>query len=324
MTRDARNPARRALLAAPLLLPAAVRAQSWPARPLRLVVPFAPGGTTDVIARVTGEWLSPRLGQPVVIENRPGAGATIGAQFVARAEPDGLTLFMTSSTSHGVSPAVYATLGYDPMADFTHIALLSRTPAALLVGRNHPARDYAALMDEARRHGELRMAIAAIGTASHLATVRFGMAAGLRVETVVYRGTGPAITDVIAGVVPALFDSLPSAVGHVSGGSLRALALAGEARTPLLPGTPTLRELGLDVVSHSWFGLSAPARLPAPIVARLSQEVAAMFADPAMRARFEQLGGMPPATTPESYTRFIAEEIAAYAPLVRAANITPQ
>ena len=315
---------RRAVLAATALLPAGALAQAWPSRPIRLIVPFAPGGTTDVIARVTAEWLSPRLGQPVVVENRPGAGATIGAQLVARAEPDGHTLFMSSSTSHGVSPSVYQPLGYDPIGDFTHVALLSRTPAALLVGRGYPARDYAGFMDDARRQGELRLAIAAIGTASHLATVRFGMAAGLRVETVVYRGTGPAITDVIAGIVPGLFDSLPSAVGHVSAGTLRALALAGEARSALMPEVPTLRELGLDVVSHSWFGLSGPARLPAAIVARLSAEIGAMFADPAMRARFAQLGGVPPATTPESYTRFIRDEITAYAPLVRAANITPQ
>ena len=150
------------------------------------------------------------------------------------------------------------------------------------------------------------------------------MAAGLRVETVVYRGTGPAITDIIAGIVPALFDSLPSAIGHISGGSLRALALAGEARAALLPDLPTLREGGIDVVSHSWFGLSGPARLPAPIVARLASEITAMFADAAMRARFEQLGGVPPATMLERYARFIRDEIAAYAPLVRAANIRPQ
>jgi len=315
---------RRAILAAPILLPAVAQAQIWPSRPIRLVVPFAPGGTTDVIARLTAEWFAPQLGQPIVIENRPGAGATIGAQLVARAEPDGHTLFMSSSTSHGVSPAVYPSLGYDPMSDFTHIALLSRTPAALLVGRNHPARDFSTFMAEARQRGELHLAIAAIGTASHLATVRFGLAAGLRVETVVYRGTGPAIIDVIAGTVPAIFDSLPSAVGHVAGGTLRALALAGEHRSALMETVPTLRESGLDVVSHSWFGLSGPARLPEAVVARLSDEVTAMFADATMRRRFEELGGVPPATTPDSYTAFIRDEIAAYAPLVRAANITPQ
>lgn len=315
---------RRALLAAGLALPATTRAQGWPTRPVRLIVPFAPGGTTDVIARVTAEWLAPRLGQPIVVENRPGAGATLGAQLVARAEADGQTLFMSSSTSHGVSPSVYANPGYDPMGDFTHVALLSRTPPALLVSPRHPARDIAAYLAEARRAGEVRFANAAIGTASHLASVRFAMALGVRLDNVVYRGTGPAITDVIAGVVPALFDSLPSAVGHIRAGSLRALALAGEARSALFPDLPTLREGGVDVVSHSWFGLSGPARLPAPIVARLSAEIAAMFADERMRARFEQLGGAPPATTPESYTRFIRDEIAAYAPLVRAANITPQ
>ncbi len=315
---------RRVLLFAPTLLPAVARAQAWPARPIRLIVPFAAGGTTDVIARVTGEWLGARLGQPVIVENRPGAGATIGAQHVARAEPDGLTLFMTSSTSHGVSPSVYPNLGYDPFADFTHIALLSRTPPALMVSPTHPARDIAAFAAEARRRGEVRFANAAIGTASHLASVRFAMALGVTLDNVVYRGTGPAITDVIAGIVPALFDSLPSSSGHLRGGTLRGLALAGEERSALFPDLVTLRESGIDVVSHSWFGLSGPARLPAPIVARLSSEVSAMFADAAMRARFEQLGGAPPATTPERYTQFIRDEIAAFAPLVRAAGITPQ
>lgn len=315
---------RRGILAAGAFLPAIARAQTWPARAIRLVVPFAPGGTTDVIARVTAEWLGPRLGQPVVVENRPGAGATIGAQFVARAEADGNTLFMSSSTSHGVSPSVYPNLPYDPFADFTHIALLSRTPPALMVSPNHPARDIAAFAAEARQRGEVRFANAAIGTASHLASVRFAMALGVTLENVVYRGTGPAITDVIAGVVPALFDSLPSSSGHLRGGTLRGLALAGEERSPLFPDLVTLRESGIDVVSHSWFGLSAPARLPEPIVARLAAEIAAMFANPAMRARFEQLGGAPPATTPESYTRFIRDEITTFAPLVRAAGITPQ
>jgi len=314
-------------LALPFLsLAAASSAQTpaWPSRPIRLIVPFAPGGTTDVVGRLAAEKLGPRLGQTMLVENRPGAGATLGAQLVARAEPDGHTLLVSSSTSHGVSPAIYPNIGYDPMADFAHIALLSRTPPALLVTRNHPARNIQEYLAQGRREKELTLAVAAIGTSSHLAGVRLGQAMGVEVRSVVYRGVGPALTDVIAGIVPGIIDSLPSAVGHIRSGSLRALALLSEARSPLFPDLPTMREAGLDVVSAAWFGLSAPAATPAPILARLTRETQGILAEPETRARLEELGGAPPPWSPAEYSAFIQSELEKLGALARAAGIKPQ
>jgi tripartite-type tricarboxylate transporter receptor subunit TctC len=318
---------RRLGLALPFLsLAAASSAQTptWPSRPIRLIVPFAPGGTTDVVGRLAAEKLGPRLGQTMLVENRPGAGATLGAQLVARAEPDGHTLLVSSSTSHGVSPAIYPNIGYDPMADFAHIALLSRTPPALLVTRNHPARNIQEYLAQGRREKELTLAVAAIGTSSHLAGVRLGQAMGVEVRSVVYRGVGPALTDVIAGIVPGIIDSLPSAVGHIRSGSLRALALLSEARSPLFPDLPTMREAGLDVVSAAWFGLSAPAATPAPILARLTRETQGILAEPETRARLEELGGAPPPWSPAEYSAFIQSELEKLGALARAAGIKPQ
>ena len=318
---------RRLGLALPFLsLAAASSAQTpaWPSRPIRLIVPFAPGGTTDVVGRLAAEKLGPRLGQTMLVENRPGAGATLGAQLVARAEADGHTLLVSSSTSHGVSPAIYPNIGYDPMADFAHIALLSRTPPALLVTRNHPARNIQEYPAQGRREKELTLAVAAIGTSSHLAGVRLGQAMGVEVRSVVYRGVGPALTDVIAGIVPGIIDSLPSAVGHIRSGSLRALALLSEARSPLFPDLPTMREAGLDVVSAAWFGLSAPAATPAPILARLTRETQGILAEPETRARLEELGGAPPPWSPAEYSAFIQSELEKLGALARAAGIKPQ
>ena len=311
---------RRAALALPLLLARPARAQAWPARPIRLVVPFAPGGTTDVMARLLAE----RLGQPVVVENRAGAGATIGAAAVATAPPDGHVLLMSNSTSQGVSPAVYPNLPYDPMRDFTHVALVATSPSVLVVTAAHPARDLAGFIKRARATGELDFAVAGIGTSSHLAGIRLGLALGVRVNAVPYRGAGPALTDTIAGVVPAMLDSLPSAGPHIRSGALRGMAVTSAARSRLFPDLPTLREAGLDVVSNAWFGLSGPAGLPEAVAARLAAEVRATLADPATIARFEELlGAPPPESTPAGYTAFVRAELAAFAPVVRAAGITP-
>lgn len=315
---------RRAALAL-TLLPAMARAQgSWPSRPIRLVVPFAPGGTTDVVGRIVAEKLGTRLGQPVIVENRAGAGATIGAQLVARAEPDGLVLLVSSSTSHGVSPALYPNIPYDALRDFTHVGMIARSPSVLLVNPASPVRNLADFAAAARAAGEVRFAVAGIGTSSHLAGVRLAMALGVRTESIPYRGAGPALTDLMGGVVPAMMDSLPSSGPHVRAGSLRALAVSGAERAEGFADLPTLREGGLDVVSYAWFGISGPAGLPALIVERLATELRAVLTDPATRTRLEELGGAPPDTTPESYTAFIRDELAAFAPLVRAAGLQPQ
>jgi tripartite-type tricarboxylate transporter receptor subunit TctC len=299
------------------------RAQGdWIQRPIRLIVPFAPGGTTDVMARLLAEGLSARLSQPVVVENRAGAGATIGASMVARAAPDGHTLLMSNSTSHGVSPALYPTIAYDPMADFTHVALVATSPSVLVVTPSQPARTLRDFVRQAKREGELRFAVAGLGTSSHLAGVRLGQLVELPVTAVPYRGAGPAMTDVIGGVLPAMMDSLPSAGPHIRSQAVRALAVTSEARSPVFPDVPTMRESGVDLVSAAWFGVSAPRDLPAPIVARLADAIGETLRDPRMIARFEELlGAPPPRSTPDSFRAFVAAELATFGALVRAAGL---
>lgn len=317
---------RRPALGAGLALVAgAARAQGeWPQRPVRLVVPFAPGGTTDVMARLLAEGIAARLGQPMVVENRAGAGATIGATLVARAAPDGHTLLMSNSTSHGVSPALYPSIGYDPMADFSHIALVATSPSVLVVNASHPARTLAEFIAEARREGELRFAVAGLGTSSHLAGVRLGLTLGVPMTAVPYRGAGPAMTDVIAGVLPAMMDSLPSAAPHIRSQSVRALGITAADRSPALPDVPSMREAGVDLVSAAWFGLSGPRGLPAPIVGRLATAIEQALREPRMVARFQDLlGAPPPESTPDRFTAFVTSELAGFAPLVRAANLQP-
>jgi tripartite-type tricarboxylate transporter receptor subunit TctC len=303
----------------------AARAQAaWPQRPIRLVVPFAPGGTTDVMARLLAEGVAARLGQPVVVENRAGAGATIGAALVARAAPDGYTLLMSNSTSHGVSPSLYPNLGYDPMGDFTHVALVATSPSVLVVNASHPARSLGEFIAAARQQGELRFAVAGVGTSSHLAGVRLGLTLGVPVTAVPYRGAGPAMTDVIAGVLPAMMDSLPSAAPHIRSQSVRALAVTAATRSPALPDVPTMREAGVDLVSAAWFGLSGPRGLPAEIVGRLAADIGQTLRDPRTVARFQDLlGAPPPESTPDRFNAFVASELAAFAPLVRAAQLQP-
>ena len=316
---------RRAALLGGLGLPAAARAQpgaeGWPARPIRLIVPYAAGGTTDLLGRVVADWLGSRLGRPIVVENRGGAGATIGAALVAQAAPDGHTLVISNSGSHGISPHIYPNPGYDPLRDFTHIALIAQTPHALLVHPAHPAESLSGFVEHARRAGEMRFAVSGIGASSHLLGVRLGLATGIPVEPVAYRGAGPAAADVIAGVVPALFDSVPSGVGHVRNGSLRALATSGAARSGTLPAVPTLREAGVDIVSASWFGVSGPRGLPEPMLRRLTAEMRAMLADPETAGRLTALGSEALADAPEDYAGFVASELRIWEPIVRAAGV---
>lgn len=318
--------ARRVALLGALGMPGLARAQQgpvegWPTRPIRLVVPYAAGGTTDVLGRLIADWLGSHLGQPVMVENRGGAGATIGAAAVAQAIPDGHTLVVSNSGSHGISPHIYPNPGYHPLQDFTHIALIALTPYVLLANPAHTADSLSGFLDGARQAGEMRFAVSGIGSSAHLLGVRLGVAAGLRVEPVAYRGAGPAAPDVIAGVVPALVDSVPSGAGHVRAGALRALATTGTARSRALPSVPTLREAGVDIVSASWFGLSGPRGLAGPVLRRLEAEMRAMLADPGTAARLAGLGSELRQGAAEDYTGFLSSELEVWGGVVRAAGV---
>lgn len=290
-------------------------------QPIRLVVPFAPGGTTDIVARLIGQGLSERLGQPVLVENRPGAGATVGSQAVAAAAPDGLTLLMSNIASHGIGPTLYRGIRYDAVRDFAHIALLVTSPSVWVANPRFPARS----LQEVVRIGQdeqrgLDIASSGSGSSNHLLIVQVAQMTGARLNHVPYRGAGPAMTDVIAGVVPMMSDSLPSSVAHLRQGSVRAIAMSSEARHPAFPEVPTFREAGLDLVSTSWFGLSAPAGTPAAVVQRLAAETRAVLDQPATVARLTEIGATPGTLGPEAYAAFVQAEVARWAPVVRASG----
>jgi tripartite-type tricarboxylate transporter receptor subunit TctC len=304
------------------VLPGVIRAQpAWPSQPIRLVVPFAPGGTTDLAARLVADGLGARLGQPVVVENRSGAGATVGSQLVADASPDGHTLVMSNIASHAISPALYRNLRYDPVRDFSHVALITSNPSVFVVDPRTGIHNLAELVAAARgRQGGLDMASSGSGSSNHLLIIRFGEVTGVPVNHVPFRGAGPAMTAVISGQVPLMSDSLPSATSHIRQGNVRAIGMSSEARHPAFPEVPTFREQGFELVSTSWFGISGPARLPASVVERLSGAVRAVLAEPAARNRLIELGGTPGELSPEAYSAFVAAEARRWAPLVKASG----
>jgi tripartite-type tricarboxylate transporter receptor subunit TctC len=301
------NRSRRALLwgaAGLLALPSLASAQSWPTQPIRLIVPFAPGGSTDLSARLVAQGLSERLGQSVVVENRAGAGATVGSQVVADSRPDGHTLVMSSVASHAIGPALYGNLRYDAVTSFTHVVLVVTNPSVWVVNRQTGINSLADLVREAKaRPGGLDMASSGSGSSNHLLLIRFGQVAGIP-------------------VTPMMSDSLPSAAAHVRQGSVRAIAMSSARRHPSFPEVPTFREQGFDLESSSWFGLSGPAGLPPEIVARLHGETMAILAQPETQARFAEFGGTPGDLSPEGFRDFVAAEVARWAPVVRASGAT--
>jgi tripartite-type tricarboxylate transporter receptor subunit TctC len=322
-----RSLGRRTFLAATgaaLTLPARAQAP-WPNGPIRFVVPFAPGGTTDIMARLVGERLQVRLGVPVVPENRPGAGATVGSAAVAQAAPDGQTIVMSNIASHAISPSVYRNIRYDPVRDFTHIAMVTVNPSVMVANPRFEAQSLPAYIALAKQKpGQVDFATSGAGSSNHLIGVRLMMATGIELNHIPYRGAGPAMTDVIAGVVGVMFDSLPSAASHIRAGTVRALAVPGAERSRAFPDVPTFRELGVDIVSYSWFGVSAPAGTPAAIVERLNREIRATIAEPAVAQRLDELGGSPRDWSAAEFSAFVAQEVATWAPVVRASGASAQ
>jgi tripartite-type tricarboxylate transporter receptor subunit TctC len=322
----------RSVLAAGLALPTLARAQpAWsPSRPVRLVVGFTPAGTTDIAARLLVEPLSQRLGQQVVIENRPGAGGNVGADVVAKAEPDGHTLLMQTISSGAINYRLYgARMPYRP-EDWAGISLVVRVPNAIFVHPAVPARTLAELVALVRANpGRLNIGSSGVGTSLHMTGELLKLAAGLEMTHVPFRGAGPMLQEMIAGRIEVGVDNLPSVVAHLREGRLRPLAVTTATRTPALPDVPTTAEAGMpSVEATAWFGIVGPARLPAPIKARLNAEVEAILADPATWRRFEELGGMRAdlapggGSTPESFDRFIAAEVAKWGEVVQRSGAT--
>ncbi|BDG74751.1 Bug family tripartite tricarboxylate transporter substrate binding protein [Roseomonas fluvialis] len=317
---------RRALLLAAAALPAAPRlatAQAWPQRPIRWIVNFPPGGAADILSRTLGEYFGNRLGQPIVIENRPGAGGMLGADIVAKARGDVHTVMISSAASHGIGPVLYANVPYDPLADFTHIHSVGTFPSVLIVGPNVAAANVAELIALARaRPGEITYGSGGNGTMNHLIGQLLARAAGINFIHVPYRGSAPAMTDVMGGQIPALMESVPTAMGNIRGGRMRPLATSEAERSPALPEVPTFAELGFPgVTSTNWFGFSAPAGIPPEIAARWENEIAAALASPQVRERFAGIGVRPGTLGAAAYTALIREELTRWREVIRAGNI---
>ena len=322
MTRARRTFLQLAAAAAALpALPRAAPAQAWPSRPLRLVVGFPAGGTTDIAARLIGQWLSDRLGQPVVIENRPGAGANLAAETVVRAPPDGYTL-LAATSSNVINTTFYQKLSFHFVRDIAMVAGVTRSPLVLEVHPSLPVKSVPELIAHAKANpGKIALASFGTGTTSHVAGELFKMTAGVDLFHVPYRGSAPLVTDLLSGLVQAAFDNLPASIEHIRAGKLRALAVGTAERSPALPDVPTVAEFLTGFEASAWVAVAAPKATPAEIVERLNREINAGLADPRIKARLAELGGTVFVGTPADFDRLVAEQTEKWGKVIRAANI---
>jgi tripartite-type tricarboxylate transporter receptor subunit TctC len=317
---------RRALLtlsAAALAAPRVASAQAaWPARNVRVIVPFPPGGTTDVVARLVTQRLSTVLGQSFVIENRAGAGGTVGSDVVAKSPPDGYAFVISNIASHGVGPSVYPTMPYDSVRDFTHVALMAEVPSVLVVNVASPIRTLADFIAAAKARPGMTVGSPGNGTSSHAKQEILKRAAGIDTTHVPYRGSGPMMNDLTAGNVDAMITTLVEAGRNER---FRLIAVTANDRVPGWPDLPTFKELGFpDLVASTWFGISGPANLPAPITEKLNAEVLAALATPDIAQRLREAGATPRRMSAAEYQAFVAAEVVRWRAVVEAANIRVQ
>lgn len=309
------------MLLAALVAVSPVRTQSYPSRPIKLITPFTPGGPVDVMARLVADRLSQNLGT-VVVDNRPGAGGTIGSRFAATAEPDGYTLLLGTSTTLAASPALYRNIGYDPIKSFTPVAMVASVPMALVVAPGVPAKTVGELIAYAKAHpGKLNYG-APTGVLPHLTAEMFKHAAGVDIVHVPYKGAATAINDLLSGQIDLAFEPYSVLLGHIHEGRVRALAVTGATRSAELPDTPTMIQSGLSgFTSVSWSGVVAPSGTPAETIAKLNAAVNAGLATPETQARLTRLGAAPMIGTPEEFAALIAAETPKWAAVVKAAGI---
>ena len=314
-----------ALIVAALALAAArgADAQDYPSRPIKLVVAFTAGGTTDFVARLLAERLRTLLGQPVIVENRPGANGAIAAEYVAKSDPDGYTLFFTTVGAVAINPALRGNLAYDPIKDFAPVGMAVFNSTMLVVNASMPvnsARELAALAAE--RPGAITIGITGLGAISHLGLELFQAAAGVKFQAVPYRGAAQAVTDLLAGQVDGLFGDVPTVIAQIKAGKLKALAATSQERSDIFPAVPTFVEQGFrDTVANQWAGILAPALTPPAVVTKLNAALNAALADADVRGKLAQTGVMPSPGTPEEFARDLAQEIARWGQLIRAKGI---
>jgi tripartite-type tricarboxylate transporter receptor subunit TctC len=322
------GPIRAAAAAALLCLaaPPALDAQTFPSRPVTIVVPTTAGGGTDIIARLIGDQLSKQLNQAFVIENRPGAGLVVGTVAAAKAQPDGYTLLAGLNGSMAVNPSLFASLAYDPVRDFTPVAMLADYPFLVVVNNDLPAKSINELIALAKsKPGQINYASAGNGTGQHLSAELFKMMTDTDMAHVPYRGAQPAYMDVISGRVPVFFDNMSGAMNLAKTGKVRALAITSKTRSSLMPEVPTVHESGVPGFEyHTWFGLWAPKNTPRPVVERLHAEVRKALADPAVVAKVAATAGVPSQMPLADIEPFVKAEIAKWAEVVKRAGIKVQ
>jgi len=315
-----------ALAALAGLAAVSAQAQNYPTRPITMIVPFAAGGPTDVIARIVGENMSKTLGQQIVVENVAGAGGTTGITRGAQAKPDGYTVMMGHMGTHGAAPALYPNLRYDPTKDFEPIGLAAGTPILIVAKKDMPAKDLQEFIAYAKANAaKLNQAHAGVGSVSHTTGVLFDSQIGIKPTQVAYRGTGPALNDLVGGQVDFMTDQIVNVVEQVKGGSIKAYAIATPERSPALPDLPTTKEAGMpDYQVSAWNAIFAPKGTPKEIVAKLNDALAKALSDDATRKRLLDLGGVIPdaqGRTPEYLAKFVAEEVARWTPILKAAGV---
>jgi tripartite-type tricarboxylate transporter receptor subunit TctC len=321
--------ARTARLAAAMVgvvLSAGAAAQQYPSKPIRLMVPFPPGGSTDIVARIVAQKLGSQLGQQLVIENRGGAGGTLGTSVVAKAPPDGYTLVVGTTSTHVVAPSVYQKLEYDPVKDFAPISLMAVTPYLLVVNPNVQAKSVKDLVELMKAQpGKLNYASAGVGSTTHLAMEMLKGASNTYALHIPYNGNGPAGTAVIAGQVEILFGSLPAVLQHAKSGRVRALAVGTPKRSPSLPEVPTVAESGYPGFDASlWLAIMAPAGTPAPVIERLNREIIAAVSSKDTAETLDKNGAEPLTSTPAELAAMIKDGVAKYAKVVKDAGVKPE
>ena len=297
-------------------------AQAFPAKPVRIIVPQTPGGASDALARRVGQRLAERWGQPVVVENKPGAGGNVGTDYVAKAPADGYTLLMSYVGTQAINGSVYKSLTYEPYKDFAPVATLATVPFALVVNQNFPARTGGELVAYARAHpGTVNFGSAGNGSLNHLLGEMVNMNQSVKLVHVPYKGAAGALTDTISGQIQMTFSSLPSVAGHIRGDKLRAIAVTGSKRSGTFPNLPTFAEAGIAGLELSpWFGLLAPAATPEPIVRKINADIAELLRDKDMIERFAALGADPYITQPEQFGRILQDDIQKWAQVVKASG----
>jgi tripartite-type tricarboxylate transporter receptor subunit TctC len=302
------------------------QAQTYPDHPVRLIAPFPAGGLADVLARAVGDELSRSLGQPVIVENRAGAGGNVGAEAVARSAPDGYTLMMSSAGILTVNQFLYASMPFDPEKDFVPVSNVADMPMMVVINPKVEAKTLAEFVALARAHpNKLNFGSPGIGTTGHLGLAMFMHAAGIKLTHVPYRGAAPAITDLLAGQIDGVVDNPPTVLPHIESGKLRPLAVTAKTRMALLPDLPTAAEGGVaNYEASSWFGVVAPAGTPQPIIDRLHKDIAAALHKPALQERFAKSGARLIGNTPAEFAQQIKQDRKTWGEIIRAADIKPQ